>query len=207
MRKAETCTDNPNRVPKVCWRIIKVMNRLYHRHGSFSTALWLTKNLEIPLHPLRFGDGHAFCLVLIENLSLEPPPFSPFTLSPWLSILPAMKVLTAIQAGNGSAGIPKLVTRIVKRIVGLFAPEQVILFGSYAKGTAGSDSDVDLLVVMPVSGSKRQKIVEIGVALHDFSIAKDIMISTPEDFSWRKDVVGTIEYPAAHEGIVLYAKS
>jgi len=35
-----------------------------------------------------------------------------------------------------------------------FAPEQVILFGSYAKGTAGPDSDVDLLVVMPgeVSG-------------------------------------------------------
>jgi len=30
-----------------------------------------------------------------------------------------------------------------------FAPEQVILFGSYAKGTAGPDSDVDLLVIMP----------------------------------------------------------
>ena len=51
-----------------------------------------------------------------------------------------MKVLTAIQAGNASAGIPKLVTRIVKRIVGLFAPEQVILFGSYAKGKAQMDN-------------------------------------------------------------------
>ncbi len=37
-----------------------------------------------------------------------------------------------------------------------FGPEQVILFGSYAKGTARPDSDVDLLVVMPgdVSGAK-----------------------------------------------------
>jgi predicted nucleotidyltransferase len=37
-----------------------------------------------------------------------------------------------------------------------FAPEQVILFGSYARGTAGPDSDVDLLVVMPgeVSGAR-----------------------------------------------------
>ena len=104
-------------------------------------------------------------------------------------------------------GIPKLVNRIVRRIVGRFAPEQVILFGSHAKGTAGADSDVDLLVVMPVKGSKRQKIVEIGVALHDFAIPKDIMISTPEDFVWRKDVIGTIEYPAFHEGVVLYAKS
>ncbi|MEI6564774.1 MAG: nucleotidyltransferase domain-containing protein [bacterium] len=105
-----------------------------------------------------------------------------------------------------SPGISKMVTSIAKRIVGRFSPEQVILFGSHAKGTAGVDSDVDLLVVMPVSGSKRQKIIEIGVALHDFAISKDIMVSTPEDFDWRKDVVGTIEYPAAHEGIVLYAK-
>jgi predicted nucleotidyltransferase len=35
-----------------------------------------------------------------------------------------------------------------------FLPERVILFGSYAKGNAGEESDVDLLVVMPgdVSG-------------------------------------------------------
>ena len=111
------------------------------------------------------------------------------------------------RATKGCSGIPKLVNRIVDRIVSRFAPEQVILFGSYAKGTAGADSDVDLLVVMPVSGSKRLKTVEIGVALHDFASPKDIIISRPEDFVWRKDVVGTIEYPATHEGIVLYAKS
>ena len=99
------------------------------------------------------------------------------------------------------------VNRMVERIVGRFAPEKVILFGSHAKGTAGVDSDVDLLVVMPVRGSKRQKAVEIGVALHDFAVPKDIVISKPEDFVWRKDVIGTIEYPAAHEGKVLYAKS
>lgn len=103
--------------------------------------------------------------------------------------------------------IPRPISRIVDRIVDRFAPEQIILFGSHAKGTADPDSDVDLLVVMPVSGSRRQKAVEVGVALHDFKVPKDIMISTPEDFSWRKDVVGTIEYPATREGIVLYAKS
>ena len=36
-----------------------------------------------------------------------------------------------------------------------FLPEKVILFGSYARGNAGAESDVDLLVVMPgdVSGT------------------------------------------------------
>ncbi len=37
-----------------------------------------------------------------------------------------------------------------------FLPEKVILFGSYARGTACAESDVDLLVVMPevVSGAR-----------------------------------------------------
>lgn len=113
---------------------------------------------------------------------------------------------TPARVRRAQGQVPGFVSRIVRRIVSRFAPERVILFGSRANGTARADSDVDLLVVMPVSGSKRRKMVEIGVALHDFAIAKDILITTPEDFDWRKDVVGTIEYPAAHEGVLLYAK-
>ncbi len=102
-----------------------------------------------------------------------------------------------------SSQIQKMVDRIVEQ----FHPEQIILFGSYARGNAGSDSDVDLLVVMPVAGSKREKMVEIGLALHDIPMPKDILVSTPEEFAWRKDVVGTIEHPAAQEGAVLYARA
>jgi len=40
--------------------------------------------------------------------------------------------------------------RMVNRIVKKFHPQQIILFGSHARGEAGPDSDVDLLVVMPV---------------------------------------------------------
>jgi hypothetical protein len=31
-------------------------------------------------------------------------------------------------------------------------------------------------------------------------------VTSPEDFAWRKEVVGTIEHPAAREGKVLYAR-
>ncbi len=96
---------------------------------------------------------------------------------------------------------------MVRRIVERFNPDRVILFGSHGRGTAGPDSDVDLLVVMPVSGSKRDKQLEIRLALHDFHLAKDIVVTTPEDFAWRKDVPGTVERPAALEGRVLYARS
>jgi predicted nucleotidyltransferase len=42
---------------------------------------------------------------------------------------------------------------MVQRIVNKFHPEKIILFGSQARGTAGPDSDVDLLVVMSLEGS------------------------------------------------------
>jgi len=98
------------------------------------------------------------------------------------------------------------IRRMVKRIVARFNPEQVILFGSHARGEAGPDSDVDLLVVMNVHGSKRRKAIEIGVELKDIRVPKDIIVTTPEEFEWRKEIAGTIERPAMREGRVLYER-
>lgn len=99
--------------------------------------------------------------------------------------------------------IPKMVRRIVRR----FAPERVILFGSHARGEGGPDSDVDLLVVMPVQGSKREKRIEIGVALSRFVIPLDIVLSTPEELEARRHIPGTIERPAMLEGKTLYERA
>jgi len=94
----------------------------------------------------------------------------------------------------------------VLRIVERFDPQRIILFGSAARGDAGPDSDVDLLVVMPVEGSRREKAVEIGAAVNDIPVPKDIVVTTPEDFEWRKEIVGTIERPAVREGRLVYAR-
>jgi predicted nucleotidyltransferase len=95
---------------------------------------------------------------------------------------------------------------MVRRIVNRFHPDTIILFGSHARGDAGQGSDVDLLIVMPFSGSKREKQVEIRLALQGIPVPKDIVVTTPEEFLWRKEVPGTIERPAAREGRVLYAR-
>ena len=63
---------------------------------------------------------------------------------------------------------------------------------------------MDLLVVMDFEGTAREKRLEIRPALHDILVPKDIIVTRPEDFAWRKEVVGTIEWPAAREGKVLY---
>jgi predicted nucleotidyltransferase len=100
-----------------------------------------------------------------------------------------------------------LIREMAERIVKRFDPDRIILFGSHARGDAGPDSDVDLLVVMPLSGSRREKAIEIGVALHDIRLPKDVIVTTPEEFEWRKDTIGTIEHPAWREGRLLYARA
>jgi predicted nucleotidyltransferase len=102
--------------------------------------------------------------------------------------------------------LERIIDEMVLRIVERFDPERIILFGSAARGDAGPDSDVDLLVVMPVEGSRREKAVEIGAAVNDIPVPKDIVVTTPEDFEWRKEIVGTIERPAVREGRLVYAR-
>ena len=103
--------------------------------------------------------------------------------------------------------LERVIHQMVLRIVDRFNPERIILFGSAARGEATRDSDVDLLVVMPVEGLKRQKQLEIRRELRGIRVPVDIVVSTPEEFHWRQEIVGTIEYPAVKEGKVLYARS
>ena len=102
--------------------------------------------------------------------------------------------------------VERSIDDMVRRIVGEFDPERIILFGSRARGDARSDSDVDLLIVMRVDGSRREKAIEIGVALDDIPLSKDIVVVTPEAFERRRHVVGTIKWPAAHEGKLLHVR-
>ncbi len=101
----------------------------------------------------------------------------------------------------------KIIAQMVRRIVAEFDPQKIILFGSYARGTAGPDSDVDLMVVMPVQGSRRQKRVAIRTVLNGMGLAKDVIVVTPEEVERYRDLVGTIIRPALREGKVLYERS
>lgn len=95
---------------------------------------------------------------------------------------------------------------MVERIVEQFQPLKSILFGSHARGEATPNSDIDLLVVMPSITSKRRQAVEIGQALADLPVSKDIVVTTPEEIEVYGQLVGTILRPALREGTVLYER-
>lgn len=95
---------------------------------------------------------------------------------------------------------------MVDRIVQRFDPVRVILFGSHAMGTAGEDSDVDLLVVLPRVVDKRRATIEIRRMLGDLPVSKDIVVTTPPEIADRGELVGSVLRPALKEGRVLYER-
>lgn len=96
------------------------------------------------------------------------------------------------------------ITTMVDRIVHEFEPERVILFGSHARGTDRSGSDIDLLVVLPEIDDRRQITIEIRRALGDLPVSKHIVVATPADIARRGSLVGSVLRPALQEGKVLY---
>ena len=103
--------------------------------------------------------------------------------------------------------IHQKIDMMVNRIVSEFHPLKVILFGSYACGAANFDSDVDLLVVMDVKGSKRKQAAKIDASLADRDIPLDLIVVTPQEFEQYRDIAGHILYPAVRQGRVLYEHS
>jgi len=94
--------------------------------------------------------------------------------------------------------------QVKERLVDGFAPERIILFGSQARGAADVRSDVDILIVCPVKGSRRALMLAMDRALWGLKLARDIIVLTPEEFERDRHIAGTIARPAWLEGKVLY---
>ena len=99
------------------------------------------------------------------------------------------------------------IQEMVERIVTRFGPEKIILFGSHARGEGAADSDVDLLVVMNVSGSRRRQAVAIDLSLQGIPLPADIIVVPPRELVACRDAIGSIIREAAHEGKVLYEQA
>ncbi len=72
----------------------------------------------------------------------------------------------------------------VKRLVAECGPERVVLFGSYADGSATDDSDVDLLVIMDHEGRNIEKSVAIDTRL-DRGFPLDLVVRKPAELRRR----------------------
>lgn len=98
----------------------------------------------------------------------------------------------------------ELIKKAVAKISAQFNPQRIILFGSYARGTADDKSDVDLLVICPLKKRRRTLMLEMDRVLKGLKLARDIVVLSPGEFEIEKEISGTIARYAWKEGKPLY---
>lgn len=101
---------------------------------------------------------------------------------------------------------PPCLAEAVERIVRQFHPLRIILFGSWARGDARPDSDLDLLVVLPQVANKRRATIEILRALNGLPTSKDVVVTTSQEIAARRDFPGDVLFPALAEGRIVYER-
>lgn len=83
-------------------------------------------------------------------------------------------------------------------------PARVLVFGSYARGEAVDDSDLDLLVIEPTFADKASEYMKIRSAIGRLGVGVDLLLYSADEFERRSQVPGTLPYWAAREGLVVY---
>jgi predicted nucleotidyltransferase len=90
-----------------------------------------------------------------------------------------------------------------RRLAREFQPRTVVLFGSYAYGKPSPDSDVDILVVMPLNGNPVDKSVEMRLKLQP-RFPLDLLVRTPAKIKERLAMGDDFIKDIFDKGKVLY---
>ena len=103
-----------------------------------------------------------------------------------------------------------LLNKMVRAIVAEVDPEQIILFGSRARGDAREDSDVDVLVIESApfgnGRSRRREAARLYQALSEFDISADILVYSRDEVEYWRNSLNNIVARALREGRVLYER-
>jgi predicted nucleotidyltransferase len=98
----------------------------------------------------------------------------------------------------------QILDELVRRILQVVQPKRVILFGSAARGEINSESDLDVLIVMPDGIHRRHTAQTIYRSLTGLGVAKDILVVTETDVKKHGENTSLALYPALREGKELY---
>ena len=77
------------------------------------------------------------------------------------------------------------IVQLTARIVEAERPDKVILFGSYASGTATESSDIDLLVISRSTLPRREREVRLTRQLFGSGVPYDLLVLAPEELEER----------------------
>ncbi|WP_321329171.1 nucleotidyltransferase domain-containing protein [uncultured Ilyobacter sp.] len=92
------------------------------------------------------------------------------------------------------------------KLLSLYNPEKVYVFGSYAWGEPTEESDLDILVVSNKFRelSFGERIAQATDILFDLDFSVDLVVETSEEFSQSEKIKGSLESYVRSKGVLLY---
>jgi predicted nucleotidyltransferase len=99
-----------------------------------------------------------------------------------------------------------MLAEVIRRLVGVYQPERIYLFGSRARGPTGPDSDYDVLVIVPDgSAPERTRSSRAYEALWGLKVSTDVLVWTRSAFESRLHLQASLPATVMREGQLLHA--
>jgi uncharacterized protein len=110
-----------------------------------------------------------------------------------------------MQTGKGMT-VQEQIEKIPQYIAERIRAKKIFLFGSYAYGYPGKDSDIDLCIILDLNGKRKIEIMhEVRRAIASFiTYPVDILVYSEDEFNERASFSHTMEHKIVEKGIKLY---
>ena len=110
------------------------------------------------------------------------------------------------MTGTGEA--QQMIADILRKIVAVYAPQKVILFGSYAYGKPNEDSDIDLLIIKDTDKRPIERWMEVKRLLRDRNrtVSVSPLVYTRQELEQRLAIQDYFIQEVLEKGEVLYVR-
>jgi len=97
------------------------------------------------------------------------------------------------------------IKEIADQIVEEIHPKKIYLFGSHAKGTAGPQSDLDLMIIADMHGPKNKRSLAVRRIFPNRNFSLDVFVYHEDEFNEEKYIANTLGSIVTREGKLIYA--